>query len=1845
VVIKIFLLFLLLYYYIMDVLLLINSNVPSNSILIDACLPNVSVILYDQDNDTYASLLEKIASLNITSFSEVGIVFDEYGSIDQPFKLLSSQIVPSILFDVEIADPTLSSWSEISGFLGELTTTYSMKTLDFFACSLYSNPSWQYVFNTLDSSLGIIIQASTDITGNVTSGGNWVMESGGVNIQGVYFNSNILAYPFIFGMTNDIIFHKNGIYWGGGQNGNSKYASSGASIALFNMATTTNVLPTFPSGFVISRIMNFGPQTALISMSTRQIVWAGQAGGYNLFPSVPPSYIPFIDIAGVSTCLIMNTNNTITVFGPNEYGQFGNGTTSTTRSTMTLPAGKTVSAIGSGWQSSYVIFTDGTIYACGYNGNGGLGDGTTVSRSTLTAMNLSGIPAGLTPIHVLAGLYSCAVVFIDASGNKSIYSCGGNIGGTFGNGTWVGSNTLVPMNMSPIAGLTILTIDYGQYTLMMICSDSSGNLSVWGVGWNAFGQLGLGNTAGYNVLTRLTLPAGLVPQALHCRNYYSAIVFTDNSLWFAGNNTGFYGMSAAILYVNYTSWTNLVPASAHPILLSDQPIARPPLINSIVGTSVSFTNDVRNIAAVTGNRYSTNSGTSWTTLTSSTTSFTITGLTLGTSYTLMMQSQNVCSGWSPSSSSQTFTACVLPTAPTISNAVGTTVYVTPPAYTGVAITNYRYQYTTDSTWATDVLTGTSATIPVAIDGLTLGTVYYIQTQAYNLLGWGPYSTPYSFTALAIPSSPVITSITNGNMQVSIAFTVGPSSISASSYTYNYSTNSGVTWLASPLTASQTSSPIIVTGLTVGSTYQFKIFAVSETGSSPESNILASSVIYTTPSPPTITSIVPGNTTAVISFTAGSSNSSAITSYQYSFITSTDNGVTWGSTWSTPFTTASGTASPITITGLTARTVYQFRIYAVNAAGLSTASLTPTVQVSAPLAPTINAVTGGSSSASINFTAPTSNNGSAITSYVYLYASSTNGGSTWSAWSTTPLPTLAGTNSPLTITGLTPPFTTPAGVTTNTVYQFKLAAVNTNGTGSFSAVSGSVTPYGPPAAPIITSIVGGNARCTIYITYPGNNGSFIPTINYSYSVNGGSWSNFVNLGNNSAVESYTFVNLNAGWNYSVMIQAVNSAGASPNSNAMSVIISSPGAPTSLTATSTGLVTASISFTAGPLNGLQTSNMVYQYSSDNGAIWSSLITRSPASIASPLLITGLASSTSYIFKLASINAAGTGQLSVASNSITTPSVYPSAPTITSVSAGTTGQVSVSFAAGSANGSAITNYKYSTDGGVTFTSAGTTASPIVISGLTNGTAYTVIMKAVNSAGDSAASSASASVTPYTNPDAPTITAVTASSEQVSVAFTAGSSNGSAITNYKYSTDSGSTYTSAGTTASPIIISGLTNGTAYTVIMKAVNLAGDSAASSASASVTPYTNPAAPTITSVSGIGSGQVSVAFTAGSSNGSAITNYKYSTDGGVTFTSAGTTASPIIISGLTNGTAYTVIMKAVNLAGDSAASTASASVTPYTNPDAPIISNIIQNTVYFSAGQTNGSAITGYRYSTNTGETWKAVSPYSTSFTVSSLTPNISYVLLLQAQNAAGWSTSTSQAISGYSSFIVPGAPTLTKDGGIVITVNSGINSSGIINYQWSIDNSNWTSMSPVKVIAPFTFIPPGLTAGTTYLIYIRAINNTSNGDSANIMVTAPSPSYTNPIATLSGTISAGALSAAVVEVTASFGTTLTAGALANTQVESVDLGEATNIGVVPAGTFQGCTELVSVILPESIYSLEENSFAGCSALSEIDIPPSVGFIGAGALAGTALESVTLTGQATVGAYAFSECIFMTTATV
>ena len=90
---------------------------------------------------------------------------------------------------------------------------------------------------------------------------------------------------------------------------------------------------------------------------------------------------------------------------------------------------------------------------------------------------------------------------------------------------------------------------------------------------------------------------------------------------------------------------------------------------------------------------------------------------------------------------------------------------------------------------------------------------------------------------------------------------------------------------------------------------------------------------------------------------------------------------------------------------------------------------------------------------------------------------------------------------------------------------------------------------------------------------------------------------------------------------------------------------------------------------------------------------------------------------------------------------------------------------------------------------------------------------------------------------------------------------------------------------------------------------------------------SPGAPTISSVSS-GDGSLDVAFSAPTHNaGSAITDYEYSFDGSTWTSFSSASAGTKTISGLNNGTAYTVRVRAVNGNGNGVSATAGSSSTP------------------------------------------------------------------------------------------------------------------------------------------------------------------------------------------------------------------------------------------------------------------------------------------------------------------------------
>jgi hypothetical protein len=81
------------------------------------------------------------------------------------------------------------------------------------------------------------------------------------------------------------------------------------------------------------------------------------------------------------------------------------------------------------------------------------------------------------------------------------------------------------------------------------------------------------------------------------------------------------------------------------------------------------------------------------------------------------------------------------------------------------------------------------------------------------------------------------------------------------------------------------------------------------------------------------------------------------------------------------------------------------------------------------------------------------------------------------------------------------------------------------------------------------------------------------------------------------------------------------------------------------------------------------------------------------------------------------------------------------------------------------------------------------------------------------------------YQAPNAPNIDSITVNNTSVVVYFTAGSTNGSLVSNYKYSLNNGASFTALATPDSitPITIPGLTSGSTYQFVIKAVSNLGD--------------------------------------------------------------------------------------------------------------------------------------------------------------------------------------------------------------------------------------------------------------------------------------------------------------------------------------------------------------------------------------------------------------------------------------
>lgn len=189
--------------------------------------------------------------------------------------------------------------------------------------------------------------------------------------------------------------------------------------------------------------------------------------------------------------------------------------------------------------------------------------------------------------------------------------------------------------------------------------------------------------------------------------------------------------------------------------------------------------------------------------------------------------------------------------------------------------------------------------------------------------------------------------------------------------------------------------------------------------------------------------------------------------------------------------------------------------------------------------------------------------------------------------------------------------------------------------------------------------------------------------------------------------------------------------------------------------------------------------------------------------------------------------------------------------------------------------------------------------------------------------------------NPSAPTVVTASIASANAggmtaNVEFTPSSDMGagSGTLNYTAVSNPGN-YTGSGA-SSPLVVTGLANNVSYSFTVSATNSLNFTSASSAPSALIGTTVPAAPTSVSGTELDTKSV-VSFTAPSSNGGLpITSYTVtSSPGNITATGS---ASPITVTGLTNGTTYTFTVTAANSNGSSLPSSPSIGVRPSGGPD-------------------------------------------------------------------------------------------------------------------------------------------------------------------------------------------------------------------------------------------------------------------------------------------------------------------------
>ena len=219
--------------------------------------------------------------------------------------------------------------------------------------------------------------------------------------------------------------------------------------------------------------------------------------------------------------LILKNDGTLWSCGWNGDGQLGLGN-KTSKTTFTEITTNTddIKSVYCGYSCTFILKNDGTLWGCGYNGHGELGLGDTTSRTTFTEIttNTDDIKS------VYCGRYHTIILKNDGT----LWGCGKNDYGQLGLGDTTNRYTFTQVTTNID---NIKSVYCGADHTFILKNDGT----LWGCGLNSSGQLGLGDNTNRTTFTQVTTNANDIKE-IYCGFYHTLILKNDNTLWGCGRN-------------------------------------------------------------------------------------------------------------------------------------------------------------------------------------------------------------------------------------------------------------------------------------------------------------------------------------------------------------------------------------------------------------------------------------------------------------------------------------------------------------------------------------------------------------------------------------------------------------------------------------------------------------------------------------------------------------------------------------------------------------------------------------------------------------------------------------------------------------------------------------------------------------------------------------------------------------------------------------------------------------------------------------------------------------------------------------------------------------------------------------------------------------------------------------------------------------------------------------------------------------------------------------------------------------------------------------------------------------